>query len=463
MAEIQTQVKIKTRVGVLVSVIFAGAVMLAALGYTVYKGAYKNEPILQAKKQVQGPSIKDLFPVKIYLNGWPRKISGVPGQATIGDIDNDKKPEIIFGTSDHLVYALNDDGSEVPNWPIKIEEYSNEVPAIADLDNDQKMDVIIETNKSVYAFEGTAEIKNGWPKFLDNLSVEKSPVVGNITGDDKLEIIAHGERVIYLLDATGNIISGWPKEASEKITSYPAVGDLNSDGKDEIVYTMLADGKTTLNVLLDNGQSLSGFPQNIASTSSEMEIVLGKIVSGSLNIVVNTKEKNILVYLNNGKVIFDAAFENNVDDIALGDLDGDNLDNIVFGNESGVHVLGKFGLEIAGWPKNSEEIIKFINLADIDNDGNCEVLGTGNERIYAWKNNGEVIRDSFPLTTLSTGGNFLTYPTLANVNNDKVLNVISTLTNNSVYIWSLADFFDQSGKVFWPIKRADILNSGNAR
>jgi len=468
MPETLTQTKTKVRVGTLIGVLFAGAAMMAAMGYTVYKGAYKNEPIIPqsiVKKKNQGPNIKDLFPVLVYKAGWPRSISGVPSRTTVGDIDADKKPEIIFGTSEHLIYALNDDGSEVPNWPIKIDEYlGKSTPSIADLNADGKLDVIIGTSNSIYAFSGDAEIIDGWPRALSNLGNENTPVISNITLDNKMEVIAFGDRIIYALSDNGLILSGWPKETNEKINSSVASGDLNNDTKSEIIYTALSSGKTNLFVAKEDGQMLSGFPLEIDSQSVDMEIVLGNVVNKvDSNIIVSTKENNILIYTKDGQQVLVINNEDGVSDLALGDVDSDGIANIAYANKFGVHVLGNLGAEIKGWPKKSDKGIKFVNLADVDNDGSCEILGTADDRIYAWKNNGDAIKDSWPLMTESSGGNFLTYPTLSDIDNNKVLEVISSLTDNSVYIWNLSDFYDKSGKNWWPMKRADVRNSGNMR
>ncbi|MFA6296200.1 MAG: VCBS repeat-containing protein [Patescibacteria group bacterium] len=466
MPETLTQTKTKVRVGTLIGVLFAGAAMMAAMGYTVYKGAYKNEQIIPqsiVKKKASGPNIKDLFPVLVYKAGWPRSISGLPSRTTVGDIDADKKPEIIFGTNEHLVYALNDDGSEVPNWPIKIDEYlGTSVPAIGDLDLDGKLDVVISTNKAVYAFSGNADIKNGFPKTLDNLASERTPVISDITSDNKMEIAAFGDRIIYVISNAGEIVSGWPKETSEKISSDLATANLDSDTKSEIIFTSLSSGKNELSVLKNNGQTLSGYPKTIDSASANMEVVIGNVTNKTdMNIIVSTKEKDILVYSKTGEQLLTINFEDGVSDLALGDVDNNEIANISFANKSGVHVLGELGSEIKGWPKTAAQTIKYINLADINDDKNIEVLGTSDDRIYAWKNNGEEIRDSWPLATESKGGNFLTYPSLSDVDNNKVLEVISSLSDSSVYIWNLSDFFDKSGKAEWPMKRADVRNSGS--
>lgn len=466
MVELLTKTKTKVRVGTLIGVLFVGAAMMAAMGYTVYKGAYKNEQIIPqsiVKKKSAGPNVKDLFPVLVYKAGWPRGISGLPSRTTVGDIDADKKPEIIFGTSEHLIYALNDDGSEVPNWPIKIDEYlGTSVPAIADIDLDKKLDVVITTNKAVYAFDGNAEIKNGWPKMLNNLGTENSPVIADVSNDNKMEIVAFGDRIIYVLSDKGEILSGWPKETSEKINSAIASDDLNSDLKSEIIYTVLSSGKTNLFVLKNDGQAISGFPKIINSTSPEMEIVLGNVVNKTdTNIVVSTREKDILIYSVNGEQLLTINFEDGVSDLALGDVDNNGIANIAFGNKSGIHVLGELGVDITGFPKVADQQVKFVNIADINNDGNSEVLGTADDRIFAWKNNGEQIKDSWPLTTESKGGNFLTYPTLSDIDSNQVLEVISSLSSDSVYIWNLSSFFDKSGKSWWPMKRADVRNTGS--
>lgn len=463
MPETITKVKAKTKAGTLIGVIFVGAVMMAGLGYTVYKSAYKNEPILPesvVRRNRPEVSVSDMFPIILYQSGWPRRISGTPSRVAVEDIDQDKKPEIIFGTSDHFIYALNVDGSEVPNWPIEIEEYKgNSVPAIGN-----NNEIIITTKKNVYIFDGEAQIKNGFPKDV-NLTKENSPILTDVYEDNKQEILVYDNNKIYLMNEDGSDIGGWPKDLNGKLNSMPAVGDLDNDGKDEIAYTILSGNKTFLQVNKNDGKNISKYFKDININSENVSLVLGDIDGDEkLDIVLSFEQGNVMAISNNGNYLFNKEIENNLSEIALGDINGDDKLNIVAAGSQNLHVLNNTGDDINNWPKKTTRgKVEYINIGDIDGDGGTEILGTANDRIYMWKNNGEYVKDSWPLVTESDGGNFLRYPCLADIDEDGILEVLSSLSDESIYIWNLSDLYERSGDVWWPMRRVDVRNSGSVR
>ncbi len=460
MPETVTRVGAKTKVGTLVGVIFIGAVMMAGLGYTVYKSAYKNEPILPesvVRREEPEISIKDMFPMMIYKAGWPRRVSGVPSRVTVADVDKDQKPEIIFGTSEHYIYAINPDGSEVPNWPIEIKEYDGaSVPAISN-----NGEVVIATKKNLYVFDGEAQIKNGFPKEVD-LTRENSPILADVYGDAKEEILIYDNAKIYLMNEDGSLVGGWPRNVPGKLTSV-AVGDLDNNGKDDIVYTTFSEGKVFSWAVKSDGEEITKFQKEFLINSEHVSVALGDIDgSGDLDIALNSYSGNVAVVANSGKLMFSNLIEENLSPLALGDVNGDGNLNIVVAGIEKIHVLNDMGEDIDGWPKKTtREKVEFINLADMDGDEKVDILGTSFDRIYMWKSNGEYVKDSWPLVTETDGGNFLTYPTLADIDEDGVLEVLSSLSDESIYIWNLSDLYEKSGESWWPMARADKRNSGS--
>lgn len=460
----KTKVKSKVKVGTLTGVILAGFAMLAAVGYLTYKGAYKNEPIIPINSQKLITKNSGVFPVQIYLPSWPRKISGAPSNITYGDIDQDKKPEVIFGTSEQLIYAYNSDGSLVPNWPIEIAGYNgNSTPAMADVDMDGKMDLIINTPTEAYVVSGDASARTNWPIKVD-LTAEQSPVVADFSGDKKLEILVYDNNKIYLLNEDGSVIGGWPKTVEGVITSKIAAGDLDGDKLDEIVLTTLSNNKTTLRVFKNNGQEIEKYRKEINNNSSLASLGLGDINGKEgLDMAITFNNGEVLAISNDGKYLFNKTTGKKFGELALGDVNNDKKVELAFADQEQIHILNETGAEINNWPKNTKETIGFINIADINNDGNQDILATADDRIYGYEINGELLRESMPLVTESTGGNFLTYPTLADINNDNVFEIMAGLSDDSVYIWNLADYYKKSGKAWWPIERADIENKGSVK
>jgi hypothetical protein len=126
-------------------------------------------------------------------------------------------------------------------------------PVVADLDGDGKFWVAWGGYDGwLYVVDAlTGADKPGWPIFIKD-TVWASPAVFDLNGDGKKEIIfgvdSHGGGEIVLGKSTpfggciwafkpdGSIQPGFPSCVSQVIWSSPAVGDINGDGKPEIVF-----------------------------------------------------------------------------------------------------------------------------------------------------------------------------------------------------------------------------------
>ncbi|MEA2694136.1 MAG: hypothetical protein QOJ16_3523 [Acidobacteriota bacterium] len=176
----------------------------------------------------------------------------VESTPAIGDVDGDGTVEVVFGGLDHLLYVVNGENGLSNNpaiWPKDMQDTVFSSPALFDLDGDGKLDIIVGTDSyldnggrlRVLRYDGTEF--PGFPKILDQV-VSSSPVVGDIDGDGKPEII-HGtgtffanrlERV-YAWKCDGSAVPGWPVTVSGQVGTSPALADLDGDGAPEVVVT----------------------------------------------------------------------------------------------------------------------------------------------------------------------------------------------------------------------------------
>jgi hypothetical protein len=76
----------------------------------------------------------------------------------------------------------------------------------------------------------------GFPSMLQGLDFLGSPVISDVTGDGQPDIVnAADSSALQAFDQTGGSPTGFPKFTSGWVVFAPAVGDLDSDGKNEIV------------------------------------------------------------------------------------------------------------------------------------------------------------------------------------------------------------------------------------
>jgi hypothetical protein len=96
----------------------------------------------------------------------------------------------------------------------------------------------------------------GFPAKLQGLDFLGSPVIADVTGDGQPDIVnAADSSALQAFDQTGGSPAGFPKFTTGWVLFAPAVGDLDSDGKNEIValtregyvFVWKTDGKASAN------------------------------------------------------------------------------------------------------------------------------------------------------------------------------------------------------------------------
>lgn len=164
--------------------------------------------------------------------------SGISGwqltSACVGDVNGDDTLEVISTSNYWGVFCLDHLGNEL--WKNNISAHSSSYPAMADLDNDGALEVIVALGSNLMVFDAaTGDTK--WYFSVDaGYYIVSSPGVGELNGDGFLEIIFaelkqgapnDSTRKMWVLDHNG--IDIWSDTVGTAF-SDPTIGDIDHDG-----------------------------------------------------------------------------------------------------------------------------------------------------------------------------------------------------------------------------------------
>ena len=184
--------------------------------------------------------------------GFPKFIDQtMMSSPAVGDIDGDGHPEIVVGGGVYYsgnvgrqVYAWHCDGSPVAGWPVTVEGQVFDSPALADLEGNGRLDVVIsDANANVYAFRGDgSQIFKTKPKsFFGTSPNAATPVVADITGDGVPEILVAVNTEIAVLSATGVQLTddgshdGRKSYYTETAPAGAVVTSLDNNGRIDVI------------------------------------------------------------------------------------------------------------------------------------------------------------------------------------------------------------------------------------
>lgn len=289
------------------------------------------------------------------------------------DLDNNGSPkEIVVGTKNGRIYVFENDGDVRAGWPQIVASDIASSPAAGDLDGDGDLEVVVGFGSAVPGEESggiVAYRPNGttlWSFFPPDIgdpdtfpeAVFSTPALGDLDGDGRDDVVFGSfDFNIYALKGTnGSLLPGWPVFARDSVWSSPALADLEGNGALEIIVgadshfegpPINTPNGGVLYVLRSNGSYFPGFPQFITYPV------------GVTPVGIQSSP-------------------------AVGDIDGDGCPEIVVGTGSStssggrlLHAWNHDGTVVAGWPFAMDgHPVSSPALANLDADAALEVLAT---------------------------------------------------------------------------------------
>ncbi len=200
-----------------------------------------------------------------YLPNWPRPTGGrVPSSPALADLDGDGVLEVVIACEDHKLYAWNGDGSPVLGWPMtprmnngSTQKFSLESPTVADYDGDGQLEVLMPMGweVAVIGANGVQETASSAgasePTYNTWYTVRGSPAVGDIDNDGNLEMVIAGGN--YFEPNHGYLFAWRTGNATQNALPWPMFHhDARHTGR--ISPTSLVVSTSSLTILHPDGR-----------------------------------------------------------------------------------------------------------------------------------------------------------------------------------------------------------------
>lgn len=364
-------------------------------------------------------------------------------------VDN-QPPQVVFG-SEPGVYVLRHNASlEL----IPTDARVSSAPVLANLDNDVDMEIVALTDAGmlhVWNWDGeTASSLPNFPIQLDSEASLMSPAVANLNSESRNEIVittsSETQGSVYVYNYLGTMLSGWPVTYNDPITTSAAIGKLDSFG-DESRNVVIATESGMVNVLRFDASGIIGWPRMMGAAAETSPVLVDLDLDGDLEVIVCAADSTVHAWHHNGQYVNGWPVD---------------LSQIMTARAA------------KSQPERQRTLTVFCDpvVVDVDSDNQLEVIVPviDNALFIALNHDGSQLQNGWPIAAgLQSSQNVFTSPSVKDIDNDGYLEMtIATFADfgagNSAKVYCYQLGLDPGSDLLkpWPMARQNIRRTGSA-
>jgi len=303
---------------------------------------------------------------------------------------------VILQAAGSKVYAWNEAGRLLPQFPIEIGERISAPIVVSDVSRNGIPEIIVPTeNRKIHVVDGRGQNLRGWPQFTSAV-VRNAPL--HLQVDDEWSIWVVSQNIQHGWQRSGAVRPGYPTFVNASFNSTPVIFEdkIIGAGSDGYIYSI---GQTP------------GFADSLSISIQMDSVGIKSLYATSSQLNKISVEENVLLRDSSGFYRSDLYITQSVNG------------SILMFNPSG-------GLELTqnlGQP-TSDTMTPVI--LDINRDNRAEVIALAEfGRLFAWE-----ILSGRRLFNIPTSG--MTYPVIEDINGDGLYELIAQ-TREGLRCWTI--------------------------
>ncbi|HIE05612.1 MAG TPA: T9SS type A sorting domain-containing protein [bacterium (Candidatus Stahlbacteria)] len=397
---------------------------------------------------------------------------------TFADLDGDSIDEVIGATYGRgpnpyqrgIIFVWKMDGDSLPGWPIEVTTGPiPSTPVIGDIDGDGSNELVVGNWSQAFVFRADGSLYPGWPR---PYGASYSPTLEDLDQDGDLEIVYPSGSQIYVFQHNGSILPGFPVSVAHDQAGSPAVADIDGDSLHEIVAGInrgpVTTGQFELYGWNDDGSLIPGFPVFLCGIIKSNPALGDLENDGSIEIVANgyhsSNQDSLYVLDSQGNIRPGwpvCVPYCRLSPPALADIDRNGDLEILVGGSGSLYAYNHDGSSVSGWPVQVRgQINSSLVIAELDGDTSLiEILAKAQDTVYAFHANGTPV-PGFPyfLDDSSHSGTTSPSPVIGDMDQDGDVEFCFSSCFGEIHFFDESSFFDEKFSE-WPMFKHEERNT----